>query len=423
MTTVATRGLAPVRDVLANGATVIVKESRMQPAVTISAAFQAGNLYDPADRLGTSYFLSRVIDRGTARRTAEEIAEALDTRGVALSAGVTRHVLSLTCTCLAEDFDAVLDLVADVASAPSFLEDEIEKRRGEIVTTLRQDEDNPAVCAVEGLMELLYPNPHPYGRRSKGTRESVEAIGRPALVDFHAARFAPASLSLVVVGDVAPSDAMGVAARALGDWRRPAPPPPELLRPMRPAARQRRVIPMMNKAQADIAYGFLAITRADPAYHAFSLMNNVLGQYSLGGRLGDSIRERQGMAYYVFSTFDANVVEGPMLVRAGVDPANVDRAVASIDEEIERMAGEGITERELADSKQYLIGSIPRMLETNSGIATFLQTVEQFGLGLDYDLRLPDLLSRVTRDEVHEVARRVLAVDRAAVVIAGPYAG
>ena len=84
---------------------------------------------------------------------------------------------------------------------------------------------------------------------------------------------------------------------------------------------------MMNKAQADIGYGFTTIVRSDPRYYAYTLMNNALGQYGIGGRLGDSIRERQGMAYYVFSSFDANVVEGPLIVRAGVNPANVDRAI------------------------------------------------------------------------------------------------
>src|SRR4029450_3924189 len=129
---------------------------------------------------------------------------------------------------------------------------------------------------------------------------------------------------------------------------------------------------MMNKAQVDIAYGFITILRSDPRYYAYSLMNNVLGQYSLGGRLGDSIRERQGMAYYVFSALDANVIPGPLMIRAGVNPSNVDRALASIDEEVARMATEGPTDRELAESRQFLIGSLPRRLETNVGIAHFL---------------------------------------------------
>ena len=178
---------------------------------------------------------------------------------------------------------------------------------------------------------------------------------------------------------------------------------------------------MMNKAQADIGYGFTTIVRSDPRYYAYTLMNNALGQYGIGGRLGDSIRERQGMAYYVFSSFDANVVEGPLIVRAGVNPANVDRAVASIDEEMRRMAAEGLTPDELADCKQYLIGSIPRLLETNGAIATFLQTAEFFGLGLDHDLQLPSLLDAVSLEDVHAAARETLDVNRAAIVIAGPY--
>jgi len=178
---------------------------------------------------------------------------------------------------------------------------------------------------------------------------------------------------------------------------------------------------MMNKAQADIAYGFTTIRRADPAYEALRLMNNVLGQYSLGGRLGDNIRERQGMAYYVSSSVDPNVVEGPFAIRAGVSAANVDRAVAAIDEELARLVADGVTEKELNESRTYLIGSLPRALETNAAIATFLQTSEFFGLGVDYDVRLPGLLRAVTLDEVNAVARRVIDPARAAVVIAGPY--
>jgi zinc protease len=179
----------------------------------------------------------------------------------------------------------------------------------------------------------------------------------------------------------------------------------------------------MNKAQADIAYGFTSITRSDPEYHACSLMNVILGQYSLGGRLGDSIRERQGMAYYVFSSLDANVIPGPMLIRAGVNPSNVERSLASIDQELTRFAADGPTEDEVVETKQYVIGSMPRTLETNAGIASYLQTVEFFALGLDYDLRVPSLVRAVTRDDVHAAAQRLLDAGRATVVVAGPYDG
>jgi zinc protease len=129
------------------------------------------------------------------------------------------------------------------------------------------------------------------------------------------------------------------------------------------------------------------------------------------------------MAYYALSSLDANVISGPLTIRAGVSPENVDRALAAIDEELEAFAQDGPTEKEMAESRQYLVGSMPRTLETNLGIANYLQTEEFFGLGLDYDLRVPDLLSAVTRDAVVAVARRTVVPSRATVVIAGPYAG
>jgi zinc protease len=271
-------------------------------------------------------------------------------------------------------------------------------------------------------MAALYPAGHPYGRRAKGTVASVQAFGRDDLAAFHRAHAGASHLRVVIVGDVETSRAHALSAAAFGDWRAeggfPLAPPHAV-----PAvSRTTRTFVLPGKSQSDIAYGFTSVARADPRYYALTLMNTVLGQYGLGGRLGDSIRERQGMAYYVFSGFDANVAEGPLLVRAGVNPANVPRAIASIDEEIVRLARDGATAAELDDSKRYLIGSMPRTLETNGGIAAFLHTADFFGLGLDFDQRLPDLLDAVTLDEVHDVARTFLVPDRATIVVAGPQA-
>jgi len=397
-------------------------EARSTPAVAINVAVRAGSICDPAGGEGTTWLLSRVIDRGTRSRSASDIAEALDSRGIALIITVTRHLFSLVCTCLVEDFQSVLALLGEIVMEPSLPEAEMVTRKGEVITAIRQDADSPAVRATEALMALLYPNGHPYGRRTKGTIEIVERLTRDDLVRDAAEHFAPGGLTTVIVGDVDAQDAQAACARVFGGWRAAAP-SPVVLPPVAAAnERRRHVIPMMNKAQADIAYGFTTITRRDPSYYACWLMNNIFGQYALGGRLGDSIRERQGMAYYASSALDANVAAGPLVIRAGVSPKNVDRAVASIDEEVARMAEEGATQKELDDSRRYLIGSIPRALETNAAIANFLQIEEFFGLGLDYDARLPGLLAAVTLDEVNAAAHRALDPDRATVVIAGPYA-
>jgi zinc protease len=413
--------LNPLRTALPNGATLLAKTTTTTPAVTISLAMRAGSACDPPGLPGMTWLLSRVIDRGTATRSAADIAEELDSRGITLTIGVTRHLLSLVCTCLADDFEPVLALLGDILISPSVPEDELATRKREVITSIRQDDDSPAVRATEALMARLYPNEHPYGRRTKGSIAIVESLTREQLRHLHASRFAPSELTAVVVGDVERGRVAEAAVRVLAGWQKPAP-PPIVLPPVKPASRRERlVIPMMNKAQADIAYGFVTITRKDPDYYAFWLMNNVFGQYSIGGRLGDSIRERQGMAYYVSSSLDANVGPGPLVIRAGVNPANVDRAVASIDAEIVRLIRDGLTQKELDDSRRYLIGSIPRALETNAAIANFLQTEEFFGLGLDYDARLPDLLTAVTLDQANAAARRALDPDRATLVIAGPY--
>jgi zinc protease len=416
------RGLAPVRETLDSGAVVIVQETSATPAVAINATFRAGSLHEPDHLTGLSYLTGRVIDRGTEQRSADVIAEELDERGVSLRVGSTRHTMTLSCTCLAEDFREVLAIVVDVARRPTFPEQELLKRRAEAITALRQDDDNPAVRAGETLSEMLYGPAHPYGRRAKGTIASLERIDRDAVAGFHGRYIRPSALSLVIVGDVEAPQVFEDAAAELHGWRHsdvlPSVVPPPPVR----AGRQIVTIPMPGKSQSDIAYGFTTISRLDPRYYSYWMMNNILGQFGLGGRLADNIRERQGMAYYAYSSFDATFAESPLVIRAGVDPNNVERALAAIDGEVQQLGADGPTLTEVEETRQFLVGSIPRMLETNYSIAGFLQTSEQFGLGLDYDKRLPSLLNQVTLDDIRAAAAEVLHPERAAASIAGPEA-
>jgi zinc protease len=422
MTTAAVRGLSPVRQQLPNGVVVLAQESPATPAVTINATMHVGSVEEPPTVPGLAYVTSRLIDRGAGTLDADEIAEALEGRGVSLNISATRHTIGVTTTSLVEDFAPIVDIVSDVICRPVFPEQQIELRRAEVITQLRQDEDNPAVRAVQSMFTLLYTEDHPYGRPPKGTIASIERIDRAALQSFHDGCFAPASLVISVVGAIDPRAAIDRVARAFGSFASNGEAGLETGLSISRISRERRVsvIPMMAKSQADIAYGFVTIPRTDPAYYAWWVMNTILGQYGLGGRLGDNIRERQGMAYYAYSAFDPHVLPGPLMVRAGVDGANVERTIAAIDEEIVRIAASGPEPREMEETQRYLIGSLPRMLETNGGIASFLQTAERFGLGTDYDRRLPGLVASVTRDAVHAAAAS-LSPDRAAVAVAGPY--
>lgn len=414
-----TAGLTPVRRELPNGVVTIVQQTAFAPAVTMSVSIRSGSVYEPDGLPGLSWFLGRVLDRGTRSRSAAQIAEALDDRGVTLKVSTNRHVQTVSCTCLAEDFPDIVALLADVIREPVFPDEEIEKRRAETITAIRQDQDNPAVRASEALQGLLYGDDHPYGRPAKGSVASVERIRRDDLVALHQRRFAPSSLAVIVVGDVELDEALAQVGKAFGDWRGGAPaerPVPSVS----PASTRREVrIEMPDKSQTDIAYGFVTISRLNPAYYAYWMMNNILGQFGLGGRLAENIRERQGMAYYAFSAFDASLGPGPLIIRAGVDPRNVARAMDAIDAEVRALGHDGPTEREMAETRQYLVGSIPRLLETNQSIAGFLQTAEFFGLGLDHDRRLAEHIAAVTIDEVRAAAADVLHPERAAVAVAG----
>ena len=363
-----------------------------------------------------------VVDRGTRTRSADAIAEELDDRGVSLRVSVTRHAFTLSCSCLSEDFPDLLALIADIVREPAFPKAELEKRRAEAVTAIRQDADSTATRSVETLMTLLYGDRHPYATPARGTVDSLGRIRHDDMVAFHANRIVPSGLRVVVAGDVEPDAAVAEVTRVFSDWNGPAIEPDIVPPPAPPLGRRMKVIPMPGKAQSDIGYGFTAVRRLDPRYYAYWLLNNILGQFGLGGRLADNIRERQGMAYYAFSAIDANVGEGPLVVRAGVDPNNVRRTIEAIDSEVRALAEGGPTTEELEESREALIGSIPRMLETNEGITDFLQTAEFFGLGLDYDRQLPALLGAVTFDDVVQAGRELLKTTEAAITIAGPHA-
>lgn len=416
--------LNPTRTVLDNGLTVIAKANHTTPAVSLLIGVRTGAYSDPAEREGTAALCARVLDRGTVTRPAEVIADDLDGRGASLSVVTGRHQMAISATCLSDDFGAVLTLAADIARHPAFPDGEVTTRRADLITSIRQDEDNPAPMAVDAFARALYGS-HPYARKVRGSVTSVEGIRRQDLVRFYQKGFQPQAITVVVVGDIAEDAATAAISKAFGDWTgasdtgfSSAVAVPDAVTP---AERRLVTVPMMNKAQADLAYGFVGIRRSHPDYTAFSVMNNALGQYAIGGRLGDSIRERQGMAYYVFSSLDASLGAGPFTIRAGVSADNVERAIASIDAELTSVVDSGFTAQEIDESKSYLVGSLPRQLETNAAIASFLLNVDFFDLGLDYDERVPGLVQAVTLEAANVAARQLLDPARATIAVAGPW--
>jgi zinc protease len=410
----------PERRQLASGATVVARRNRITPAVTFMLAFDAGSAFDPPGCPGLAAFTARMIDRGTAERSADALAEEIESRGASIDVTSNRQCLTFAATSLDDDFEAMLALAAHMAQAPAFPAGQIEIRRLETLTRLAQDAENTGAVAGARFFERLYGEGHPYAHSPRGTQASIEGLTRDDLVAFHRARVRPDCLTAAIVGDVDETRACDALAAAIEGWdTNGARPTRSLPAPAPPAARDRSTIDVPGKAQSDIAYGFLGPGRLDPDYYAYWVMNTVLGQYGMGGRLGENIRERQGMAYYAYSSYDAHRIPGPLLIRAGVDPANVERTITAIDDEVGRIASGGVTREERDDAVRFLIGSIPRLLETNAGVAQFLITIEQFGLGEDFERRLPALLSAVTVEQASAAAAG-LDPARAVLAVAGP---
>lgn len=412
-----------LRRVLPNGLTILAARNRLIPAVSMALGVRAGGSADPAGAAGTAALTARVLDKGTARFDAEAIADELEGRGASLGVSAGRQHVVVNATCLVDDIAAVLPVACEVARHPSFPDHEVATRRAELLTTIQEAADDPGSVAVDALNATLYPGGHPLGRSVRGTPESVGALTREALVAFHQRHFTPDAAIAVAVGDLPAEDLVERIAAECGRWTGTAIASPAVPAPVARSERVLVVKAMPDKAQADVAYGFVGLSRRDPDYYAAHVMNNALGQYALGGRLGDSIRERQGMAYYVYSALDAGLDAGPLMVRAGVSAANVEKTIASIDAELSTILRDGFTRAEVDDARRYLIGSLPRQLETNAGIAGFLLSAETYGLGVDHDRRLPEHLAAVTFDDVMRVARRLLDPARAVVVVAGPWSG
>jgi zinc protease len=410
------------RTVLPNGLTLVVRENHANPTVSLQGLVKAGAALDPPGKSGLSTFVASMLDKGTERRSAFEQAAVVESLGASLRFDGSLETVLFSGRCLSPDLETVLDALADALRNPAFPDDAIENARAELITDYNVDESSTAAKAARVSNELLYPPGHPYHDRPGGTDTTLKAITRQDLVSFHRARFGPNATILVLVGDVAAARAADLVARAFGDWKRIEEPPSLAATPVPPPARvERRVVPMPGKSQADIAYAVPGLARTDPDFDAAMIMNYILGGGSLTSRLMDEVRDKQGLVYGIYSFLLAGLGAGPLQIRAGTNPANVDRCVDAMMRQIAEFHDRGPTEQEMEDAKDYITGVFPVRLETNAGVAGQLLSADLYGLGLDYIERYPSIIRAVKTQDVAAAARKYLRPDGYALVIAGDY--
>jgi zinc protease len=180
---------------------------------------------------------------------------------------------------------------------------------------------------------------------------------------------------------------------------------------------------MPNKSQADLVLGNIGPIRRADDFYAAEVGDTILGQLGLGGRIGLNVRDQEGMAYYARTSLSGNLGPSPWTVYAGVNPANIDKAVDLILAEVRRFRNEPVTAQELADAKAYLTGILPLQMESNEGVASILLETHLYQLGDDFIARYPDLINGVTPEQIQAAAQRYLSDEVYALSIAGPYDG
>jgi zinc protease len=303
---------------------------------------------------------------------------------------------------------------------PTFPADETEKARGEILTSVRVGRQDTRQMAERTFRSLLYPESHPHRHLPEGDESTLASVARDDLLAFHRMHYRPEAAALAVVGDVRTDDVLSTLAQAFASWSRGGVwAPPSIPAVPAPVTARRGEHRMEGKVQSDIVLGAPGVARNAPDYYEVMLANLILGQLGMMGRLGHRVREQQGMAYYSFSELRAGLLAGPWLVRAGVNPANEQAAVEGILSEIRRFQQDGPSDDEVADARDFLVGSLAVRLETQPGVAQMLADMELYGLGLDYLVRFPQLIRGVGKDAITEAARR-FPDDSYCLAIAGP---
>ena len=409
------------RVTLENGVTVLVYETDAAQSVVISGSLRVGSTVESTAQNGLSSMTAGALMRGTERRDFNAIHTELEDIGadISLSSGV--HRTSFYGKALAEDLSTLVDVFADVVRHPTFPDSHVERLRGELITGLQYRSQDTRYRANRAFHETLYPATHPYHYSVRGSIETVSKLAVADLRSFHKQHYTSQGMIIVVVGAVTAAKALDIVRQNLSDWNGGNASEPSTLPDVpRLTQTQKSFVPLPGKTQSDIVMGLPGPSRFASDYHAANLANSILGQFGMMGRIGESVREKLGLAYYAYSQIEGGLGQAPWSVSAGVNPANVELAIERINDELRRLTTEPVSDTDLADNQSYFVGHLPLQLESNEGIAGTLHNMELYGLGLDYLLTYRDRICSLSKEDLLAAARHYLNPDALVIGVAGP---
>jgi predicted Zn-dependent peptidase len=406
------------RQKLPNGLTVITEQMQHIRSASIGIWLQTGSRDEEAESNGISHFLEHMVFKGTKHRTAEEIARQVDSIGGNMDAFTAKECICFNVKVLDEHVPTALDILSDLVLNPVFDTSDIARERGVIMEEIKMDEDNPDYLVHEIFTQNFWKD-HPLGKPILGTKETVKRFERPSVVEAYAHRFSPGNIIVSAAGNL---DHDRFVELVTGHF--------EHMKPMKNGFHSSapkivsRIILRNKKAleQVQLCLGVPAHPIAHEKRHAGYILNTLLGG-GMSSRLFQNIRERQGLAYSIYSDLNPYRDTGCLAVYAGTSLASASKVVQSVVGEFRKLKAEPVPEEELSRSKAQLKGSLMLSLESSSARMSNLARQEMY-FDRFYDLdELIERIEAVTADDLTELANQFFKTESVALTALGNLPG
>jgi predicted Zn-dependent peptidase len=405
-----------VEHTLSNGLKVMLYEQHDVPMVNVRLYIRAGSVLD-GKALKASSFVFALLQQGTHKRTAKEIADEIEFLGAELIASSSIDFGSVSLTVMRKHLEKGLEILSDVVLNPSFLENEIEFVRQQSLSRLQFAKADATWLSSEAFNRLIYA-PHPYGNPSLGTVESLKALTREQLIEFYHKHFLANRAFITVAGDVEAATMIALLETYLGGWASHKTEEPSFDLPNRRTQSQVVIVQKNGAVQSVLNIGHLAIARNDEAFIPLYVGNMILGGY-FGSRLNMNLREKQGFTYGIRSGFDALRLAGDFNISTQVRSEVTGEAIEQILFEVNRLLQEGVSEKELTAAKRYITGNFVIQNETASSISVRLANVELYGLPKSYYNTYIDAINALGRQQILDALTKHLHTESFLFVIAG----
>jgi len=403
---------------LACGVRLFVAPRTATPLVDLQFLFPAGGCFDPAPLPGLASFTAGLLDEGTGRHSASELAAAVEDLGGYLISGAGWNHAYASVGMLGRDLERGADVLCEVSTEPSFPEEEVERLRRRRLAELKQRSDDPASLAADHFAARLYGE-GPYGYPLVGREDSVETFNAEECRGFYRTHFATAGSLGIAVGDLDPSTLGELIGHRLSQLPTPIGPTPPLLKPPPLEGIEVLVVDRPRAAQTELRIGHPGPPQPHPDRIPLKVLNSILGG-KFTSRINLNLREVHGYTYGAHSQFVERLGPGPFVVSTAVGNEVVGAATAEILAELRRIRDEPVSITELDDAKNYLLGVFPYSLQTVQGLSGRLQEIAIFDLPADYFNTYPERLAAVSLEDVRQVAGRHLRTSALAVVAVGP---